>query len=221
MAADFCYQPPTDDIEIIHQDDDILVVNKPAGLLSVPGRLPEHKDSLVSRMQQQWPKTLTVHRLDMETSGVVVFALNKAAQSHMARQFQERKTHKTYIARIWGHPETDSGQVDVPLICDWPNRPKQKVCHEHGKQATTGWQTLQREENTTLVELNPITGRSHQLRVHMLHMGHVIVGDRFYAQGDALSFAERLHLHSQALQLSHPVSGETLSFESIAPFVGT
>lgn len=220
-TVDFIYQPPKGDIEVLYQDDDVLVVNKPAGLLSVPGRLAEHKDSLINRIQVQRPEALTVHRLDMETSGVMIFALNKAAQSHLSRQFQERQTEKTYIARIWGHPESSEGQVDVPLICDWPNRPKQKACHEHGKVAHTQWHVLNKEPQTTVVELKPITGRSHQLRVHMLFMGHPIVGDRLYASDRALAFSDRLQLHSQSLSVSHPISGHSLSFKSPAPFVGT
>lgn len=218
MKQAFQYQPPQDPITIIHQDEHVLVVDKPAGLLSVPGRLPEHKDSLISRIQQQWPTALTVHRLDMETSGVVIIALSKAAQSHLARQFQERLTEKTYIARIWGQPKTNEGLIDVPLICDWPNRPKQKIDHEHGKAAQTHWRVLQNEPQTTLVELKPITGRSHQLRVHMLHIGHPIVGDRLYATDDALSFSDRLQLHSQSLTISTEAKATPQTFQTPVPF---
>lgn len=218
MKPALIYKPPQKPIEVIHQDDHVLVVDKPAGLLSVPGRLPEHKDSLISRIQEQWPTALTVHRLDMETSGVVIFALSKAAQSHLARQFQERLTEKTYIARIWGQTETSEGLIDVPLICDWPNRPKQKIDHEHGKAAQTHWRVLESEPKTTLVELKPITGRSHQLRVHMLHLGHPIVGDRLYATGDTLSFSDRLQLHSQSLTICTESKTAPKTFQTPVPF---
>ncbi len=218
MKPPFIYQPPQDNIEILHQDDDILVVNKPAGLLSVPGRLPEHKDSLISRIQEQWSTALIVHRLDMETSGVMIFALNKTTQSHLAYQFQNRKVEKVYMARIWGHPTKDTGCIEAPLICDWPNRPKQKIDHQHGRHAITNWEMLKKEEKTTLVKLKPITGRSHQLRVHMLYLNHPIVGDRLYGTGDALNYSKRLHLHSQSLSIIHPNKKQPVFFTTQASF---
>lgn len=213
------YRPPTEPLlDIVYQDADVLVLNKPSGLLSVPGRRPEHQDSLQSRAQTLVAGSLTVHRLDMETSGLVVMALNKPAQAHLSQQFAQRQTEKSYIARIFGHPQTSSGVVELPLICDWPNRPKQKVDHEHGKAATTRWQVLSTEPETTLVELQPITGRSHQLRVHMLALGWPIVGDQLYATGAALIWADRLQLHSQQLIFTHPITGQRMRFESAVPF---
>ncbi len=161
---------------ILYQDEHIMVVNKPSGLLSVPGRLEEHKDSVMTRIQRDFPQAESVHRLDMATSGVIVVALNKAAERELKRQFREREPKKQYVARVWGHPQPAEGLVDLPLICDWPNRPMQKVCYETGKAAQTEYEVLEyAEDNTARVRLKPITGRSHQLRVHMLALGHPIL----------------------------------------------
>ena len=213
------YQPPMDPyLEVVHQDDDVLVLNKPSGLLSVPGRQAIHKDSLQRRAQAQFPTATTVHRLDMETSGLMVMALNKASHVALSRQFEQRQVEKQYIARVFGHLQASSGQVAVPLICDWPNRPKQMVDFDAGKQALTHWSVIKREPQTTLVQLKPVTGRSHQLRVHMLYIGHPIVGDQLYATGEALACSERLALHSQKLQFTHPVSNQVLAFDVAAAF---
>lgn len=198
------YQPSKDPIEITYQDQHILVANKPAGLLSVPGRLEQHYDSLWSRLVVDFADIQVVHRLDMATSGLMLLALTKDAERHLKKQFQYRLTHKIYYARVWGHVADDEGIIDLPLICDWPNRPRQKVCYEHGKPSQTRYQVIQREEKTTLVRLLPITGRSHQLRVHMMELGHAIVGDEFYAGSDAREFSSRLELHSAELSFYHP-----------------
>jgi tRNA pseudouridine32 synthase/23S rRNA pseudouridine746 synthase len=214
------YQPPMEPyLDVIFQDDDVLVLNKPSGLLSVPGRKPEHKDSLQGRAQQQFPTATTVHRLDMETSGLMVMALNKAAHKHISSQFENRLIEKQYVARVIGKLPDDSGSIDAPLICDWPNRPKQKIDHEHGKKALTHWRVLKHEEQTTLVELKPVTGRSHQLRVHMLHLGHPIVGDQLYAVNTEIMGADRMHLHSRELVFTHPESNKQMVFQSEATFV--
>ena len=205
-------------LEVVYQDDDVLVLNKPSGLLSVPGRQEIHKDSLQSRAQQQYPSATTVHRLDMETSGLIVMALNKPSHVSLSRQFEQRQIEKQYIARVYGHLEQDSGVIEVPLICDWPNRPKQMVDFEKGKKALTHWSVIDREQQTTLLELKPVTGRSHQLRVHMLYIGHPIVGDQLYAEGDALAWSERLELHSQKLKFCHPVSANDMGFDVTATF---
>lgn len=213
------YQPPLDPyLDVVYQDDAVLVLNKPSGLLSVPGRQEIHQDSLQSRAQQQFPSATTVHRLDMETSGLMVMALNKASHVSLSRQFEQRQIKKRYVARVFGCLNSDTGVVEVPLICDWPNRPKQKVDFDGGKSALTHWSVLNREQQTTLVELLPVTGRSHQLRVHMLHIGHPIVGDQLYAEGSALAWSPKLQLHSQAITFSHPDSGELLSFNLPASF---
>lgn len=215
----FHYAPPLDPyLTILYQDEDILVLDKPAELLTVPGKALEHRDSLQIRVQRVFPTATIVHRLDMATSGILIMALNKPAHVHLSRQFENRLTSKTYFARVFGHVEGDSGKVDLPLICDWPNRPKQMVDHEHGKPSQTHWQVVQRDTKSTLVELIPITGRSHQLRVHMLALGHPILGDRLYAHEEAKVNTPRLCLHAQMHEFSHPVSGEKLRFESLHPF---
>jgi len=226
---DFIYQPPMDPyLEIVFQDEDIVVLNKSSGLLSVPGRLPEHQDCLQNRVQRVLPTATVVHRLDMATSGIIIMALNKPAHVNISRQFEQRKTSKSYIARVFGHVKDHEGSVDLPLICDWPNRPKQKVDHENGKQSLTHYQVLSYSEpdsigkssgdESSLVELTPITGRSHQLRVHMLALGHPILGDRLYAHEQALALSSRLQLHARNLSLAHPVTGELLAFVAPCPF---
>lgn len=204
---------------VIYQDEDIIVINKPSGLLSVPGRAPENKDSVMTRLQATFPSAESVHRLDMATSGVIIVALNKAAERELKRQFREREPKKCYIARVWGHLEHDQGQVDLPLICDWPNRPLQKVCFETGKAAQTEYLVLSRDaDGSTRVKLTPITGRSHQLRVHMLALGHPILGDGFYAPPAAKAMAPRLQLHALELQVTHPVSQLPMHFRAEADF---
>lgn len=206
-------------MNIIYQDQHIIVVNKPSGLLSVPGRAPENHDSVLARVQAEFPAAQSVHRLDMATSGVIVVALTKAAERELKRQFREREPEKCYIARVWGHIELDEGLVDLPLICDWPNRPLQKVCFTTGKAAQTHYQVLSRDaDGSTRVKLTPITGRSHQLRVHMLALGHPILGDGFYAHPEAKAMAERLQLHAQELRITHPEFHTSMNFRADADF---
>ncbi|USD64970.1 bifunctional tRNA pseudouridine(32) synthase/23S rRNA pseudouridine(746) synthase RluA [Vibrio sp. SCSIO 43136] len=210
------YHPPTDPwLDISYQDDAIMVINKPSGLLSVPGRAPEHHDSVWSRVKAEYPEAEVVHRLDMSTSGLMLIAKTKQAERSLKKQFQYRLTHKVYYARVWGRVEQDSGEIDLPLICDWPNRPLQKVCYEHGKTAQTRYEVIEREANTTLVRLLPITGRSHQLRVHMLAIGHPIIGDGFYAHSEAKALSPRLQLHAAELTFYHP-STEQLEDQFVA-----
>jgi tRNA pseudouridine32 synthase/23S rRNA pseudouridine746 synthase len=221
MAAnpDFIYQPPmTPYLDIIYQDNDIVVLNKSSGLLTVTGRLPEHQDCLQTRVNKVLPSATIVHRLDMATSGIVIMALNKAAHINISRQFEQRLTKKLYIARVYGLVKKDSGEIDLPLICDWPNRPKQKIDFEHGKPSQTRYKVLSRDENSSLVELTPITGRSHQLRVHMLALEHPILGDRLYAHDKALTISPRLQLHAKMLTLQHPITNKELVFISESPF---
>ncbi|ATM97216.1 bifunctional tRNA pseudouridine(32) synthase/23S rRNA pseudouridine(746) synthase RluA [Yersinia frederiksenii] len=214
------YNPPRDPwLHILYQDEHIMVVNKPSGLLSVPGRAPENKDSVMTRIQADFPHAESVHRLDMATSGVIVVALTKAAERELKRQFREREPKKSYVARVWGHLAQDEGLIDLPLICDWPNRPKQKVCYETGKSSQTEYLVLSRDtDGSTRVKLSPITGRSHQLRVHMLAIGHPILGDRFYAHPEAKAMASRLQLHAQELCITHPEFGTVMHFKCEAPF---
>lgn len=196
----------------------MLVINKPSGLLTVPGKDPKHADSVINRINRVFPTAKIVHRLDMATSGILCLAMHKEAHRFLSIQFQDRLTKKRYVARVHGRLESKTGSVDLPLICDWPNRPKQKVCHESGKPSLTHYEVLEYEPNATRVSLTPITGRSHQLRVHMQSLGHVILGDRLYATGDALKAAERLQLHAQMLEICHPVSGKMMQFNAPDPF---
>ncbi|MBR9728360.1 bifunctional tRNA pseudouridine(32) synthase/23S rRNA pseudouridine(746) synthase RluA [Shewanella intestini] len=217
--ADFIYTPPTVPwLDIIHQDRDIIVLNKPSGLLSIPGRKIEYQDSVFQRVLAEHPNAQVVHRLDMATSGVIVLALRKNAERELKRQFRNRETAKTYYARVAGHMKPIE-KVSLPLICDWPNRPKQKVCHQTGKPSETGVEIISYAPRSTLVKLTPITGRSHQLRVHMMALGHPILGDGFYADPLAKSQSPRLLLHASRLQICHPYSGKPMTFEAATPFV--
>lgn len=213
---DFLYRPPTNPISILHADTDILIVSKPAGLLSVPGKT--EPDCLEARLRDQFSDSLTVHRLDMATSGLMVFARNKNAQRHLGLQFEKRVLKKTYIADVWGSLHPEKGTVDLPLICDWNHRPRQKVCFINGKTAQTEWEVMTRSERSTRVLLKPLTGRSHQLRVHMQSLGHPIWGDRIYAPDDAFYSADRLRLHALTLHLRHPTGGAWHKFTDPCPF---
>jgi tRNA pseudouridine32 synthase/23S rRNA pseudouridine746 synthase len=211
------YNPPDVPLSILHHDSAILIVDKPAGLLSVPGKDPGKEDCLIGRLRRVFPEVLLVHRLDCDTSGVMVFALNKAAQGNLGQQFEKRQTKKVYMARLWGHLEPKEGTVDLPLCVDWPNRPRQHVNHEQGKPAITDWRVQRHDGKTTRVRLMPQTGRSHQLRVHMLELGHPILGDPIYATGEALDYP-RMMLHAESLRIRHPETGKSLTFSAPVPF---
>ncbi len=211
------YEPPDTPLEIVHEDSELLIADKPPGLLSVPGKGPELADCLLTRLQSVFPEILLVHRLDRDTSGLMVFARTRHAQRHLGLQFEKRMVKKTYVARVWGIPAEQSGTIDLPLIVDWPNRPLQKVCFETGKSAQTDWKHIRSDDDTSRLRLFPKTGRSHQLRVHCLAIGHPILGDPFYATGPAQDF-ERLMLHAEELRLKHPEGGRSLKFRSKAPF---
>lgn len=216
----FVYNPPIKPyLDILYQDEDIVVLNKPSGLLSVPGREKKHKDSLALRLLRVWPLISVVHRLDQATSGLIVLTMRKSAQSHMGRQFQQKAIQKTYYARVEGIIKEDSGLIDLPLRCDWENRPRQIVDFEQGKSSQTQWHVVKREKQTTLVCLHPLTGRTHQLRVHMQALGHPIIGDEFYATpfGKKLS-PDRLALHATSITLTHPSSDQPISFFCTPPF---
>ncbi|QIE41124.1 RluA family pseudouridine synthase [Meridianimarinicoccus aquatilis] len=211
------YAPPDTPLDIVHSDHELLAVNKPPGLLSVPGKGPHLADCLIARIQAAFPTALLVHRLDRDTSGVMIFALTPAAQRHLGLQFEKRQTKKTYVARVWGEMAERRGTVDLPLCVDWPNRPRQMVDHENGRAALTDWKVQRYDQGTTRVRLMPKTGRSHQLRVHMLALGHPILGDPFYATGPARDFP-RLMLHAEELRLRHPDGGRGMAFRAPAPF---
>lgn len=204
--------------ELVYIDDTLIVVNKPAGLPSVPGRAEGLQDCMASRVQAMVADALVVHRLDMATSGLLVFARGKAAQRQLSLAFAQREVGKLYVAVVAGQVAHDSGEINLPLITDWPNRPRQKVDFETGKPSVTRYRVLSRSAHGTRVALEPITGRSHQLRVHLLALGHPILGDALYAPPDVLARAPRLLLHAQSLSLAHPVRGDALQFDSPAPF---
>ena len=211
------YTPPTDPLVILHEDHEVILVDKPAGLLSVPRKGEHLADCLLTRVQAVFPTALLVHRLDRDTSGVMIFAATRHAQRHLGLQFEKRQTKKTYAARVWGEMAEKTGTVDLPLIVDWPNRPLQMVCHETGKPAQTDWRVVRSGGGETRVRLMPKTGRSHQLRVHMLSLGHPILGDPFYATGVARDY-DRMMLHSETLQFRHPDGGKGMRITAAAPF---
>ncbi len=213
----YVYAPPPGPPVILHEDPAFLVVAKPEGLLSVPGKGPEKADCLIARLQRLYPRVLLVHRLDTDTSGVMVFARTSAAQAALAGQFERRETGKDYVARVQGEVEGERGTVDLPLVVDWPNRPRQHVNHETGRPAVTDWQVIGRAPGETRIRLMPRTGRSHQLRVHMMELGHPILGDPLYATGAAAAHP-RLMLHAERLSFAHPVTGERVEFAAPCPF---
>lgn len=215
MSSD--YAPPSDPLNILHEDHQIVVVDKPAGLLSVPGKGEHLSDCLLTRLQDAFPQTLLVHRLDRDTSGVMVFALTPHAQRHLGLQFEKRQTKKTYMARVAGRLEPKTGTIDLPIGVDWPNRPRQMIDHENGRNALTDWRVMKAGDTESRVHLMPKTGRSHQLRVHMLSLGHPILGDPLYAEG-ADAQHPRMMLHSEELRLRHPEGGIGMKFRSPAPF---
>ena len=211
------YDPPEGPIPVVHEDDHLLVVDKPAGLLSVPGRGEHLADCLIARLKEMRPEVLLCHRLDRDTSGIMVFALTKLAQRKMGRMFEVKRVRKRYVARVWGEVAEASGTIDLPLIVDWPNRPLQHVNHERGKPAVTDWRRMDVTDGTTRMRLMPRTGRSHQLRVHMRALGHPILGDPFYAEGPARDFP-RMMLHAEGLKFEHPVTGLMIRLEAPCPF---
>jgi tRNA pseudouridine32 synthase / 23S rRNA pseudouridine746 synthase len=214
------YTPPPDrGLEILYVDDALIVVAKPAGLLSVPGRGADKADCLISRLQAKFADALAVHRLDMSTSGLLLVARGPAMHSALSRLFRERQVHKRYLAEVEGCLATTAGEIELPLICDWPNRPRQKVDFEIGKHSLTRYRlvSIDAERQTSRLELEPVTGRSHQLRVHMAALGHPILGDELYGSGNPET-GERLHLHATDLAFVHPLSAEYLQFHCKAPF---
>ncbi|MCF6253894.1 MAG: RluA family pseudouridine synthase [Thiomicrorhabdus sp.] len=197
---------------IQYADNDIVIANKPSGLLSVPGRGPEKQECLASHLLLLYPTIKIVHRLDMDTSGLMVLALNAESHRHLSRQFQERETSKTYHAICAGIPSQQQGTIKLPMRCDWEKRPLQMIDFKQGKSAETHWKVIQQNSDTFLVELTPITGRSHQLRLHMKSLGHPILGDNLYADPISLTQSNRLLLHATTLSFQHPKSQEALTF---------
>ncbi len=211
-------------LKVIHEDETLIVLDKPAGLLAVPGRGPDKQDCLSARAQARWPDALVVHRLDMATSGLVVMARGIEAQRQLSRAFEQRQVHKRYTAVVTGtlhNPQPDNGwnTIDLPLTIDWPNRPRSIVSAELGKPSITRWRLVGTPtEDTTRLELEPVTGRTHQLRVHLQAIGHPILGDMLYATPEQQARAPRLLLHAHQLSLPHPRHGDTVHFQSPCPF---
>lgn len=214
---EFVYDPPDVPLSVLHIDGRILVLDKPSGLLSVPGKLEGREDCLMARLMAEYPEALLVQRLDCDTSGVMIFARDKVAQGFLGQEFEKRRAKKSYVARVWGAMEQESGRVDLPICADWPNRPKQMVDHVNGRQAVTDWEVISRAEGETRVRMYPLTGRSHQLRLHMTELGHPILGDPIYASGAAQEFP-RLMLHAETLGLHHPETKQWVSFSAACPF---
>ncbi|MFC5302459.1 RluA family pseudouridine synthase [Azospira restricta] len=212
--------PPDTGLDVVHADAALLVLNKPGGLLSVPGRGPGKDDCLARRAQAVYPDALIVHRLDMETSGLIVLARGAEMQRRLSAAFQSRQVDKGYVAVVDGRLAEAAGTIDLPLVADWPNRPRQKVDHELGKPSLTRWRRLAYDpaQDATRVALAPETGRSHQLRVHLLALGHPILGDALYAPPAAQAKAPRLLLHADTLAFAHPQNGAPLAFACPAPF---
>lgn len=218
VPASFDYHPPTDPwLTVVHADADIVVLDKPSGLLSVPGKDPALADCLEARVKDRWPTAAMAHRLDKDTSGVLVMCLNKKALGHVGQEFEQRRAKKSYVARVWGDVPGDEGRIELPLATDWENKPRQRVDWERGRMSVTEWRVEGRENGVTRVRLNPLTGRTHQLRVHMLELGHPILGDPFYATGEALAAADRLQLHAEELAFNHP-QGQWVNFRVPTPF---
>jgi tRNA pseudouridine32 synthase/23S rRNA pseudouridine746 synthase len=205
-------------LTLLFHDSDIIIVDKNADLLSVPGRGPDKLDSVFHRLTLQFDEVHIVHRLDMATSGIMVFARHKNALRHLQQQFQHRQTEKSYQAILAGRLTPSTGAINLPMRCDWPNRPRQIVCYEFGKKSLTRWRVMKYLDHATRVELMPVTGRSHQLRVHCNALGHPILGDNLYGTTESQTAAEHLCLHAQSLTFTHPSSGKRLTFTSPAPF---
>ena len=219
LNDNFIYSPPQEDLVIVYEDDDLVVIEKPAGLLSVPGRLPEHQDSAYLRVLAQFPQAKITHRLDMATSGILMFAKHRDAEVAVSKMFQARTVDKHYIALVQGQLDAE-GCVEVPLITDWENRPRQIVHFELGKPAKTLYQALSYDIETdiTRVLLTPITGRSHQLRVHMQYIGHPITGDKLYHPEPTRSPLKRMALHASFLAFQQPLSGQSVAIHGRVPF---
>jgi len=217
----FAYKPPTHiGLDILYEDAYLLILNKPSDLLSVPGRGPDKQDCMISRVQASHPGALIVHRLDMSTSGILVLALDKDTHRLLSQQFQQRQITKQYIAVVVGKLENPKGIIDQPMICDWPNRPKQIIDTEQGKPAQTSYETIEyaKKEDTSRLLLMPITGRTHQLRLHCQFIGHPILGDQLYGDEKARTMAGRLQLHASYISFTHPVTGNLVDISCAPPF---
>ena len=234
-SNDFIVPLCNEPVRVLYADDQLLFIDKPTGLLSVPGKLAANKDCLISRVQQghnvigeqsgkmandAYPEARIVHRLDMDTSGVMVLALNADCHRALSRQFEQRQTEKQYCAKVFGLVADDYGSIELPIISDWPNRPLQKICADTGKHAITRYQVISRNQadQSSRLLLKPVTGRSHQLRIHLAAIDHPILGCSFYAHPQARSASKRLLLHASQLTINHPINDKALTINSPAPF---
>lgn len=220
VIDNFVAPPCSAEIDILFRDAHLMLINKPSGLLSLSGKNPLNLDSVHYRLRQQWPTVTLLHRLDLGTSGIMLLALNKAANGNLTRQFQNRSITKTYTCVLAGHLAHDSGRIDAPIGKDPALFPRLKVCAEIGKAAVSDYQVLARLNNPprTRVLFTPLTGRTHQLRIHSAELGHPIAGCDLYGDADSLALADRLQLHASSLTFDHPVSGETIHWECACPF---
>ncbi len=219
MRSPHSYQPPPHcKLDVLYEDSDLVIVNKPAGLLSVPGRGKDKQDCMLHRLQTEYADVQAVHRLDMDTSGILLFARTADAQRAMSRLFEQRQIHKAYLARVWGTPADTRGRIDLPLIADWPNRPRQKIDFTRGKAALTHYELISGNGQHSLLQLIPVTGRSHQLRVHMSALGHPILGDPLYGTTLSRCASQRLLLHAEQLAFEHPFTGEPINLQCAAEF---
>jgi tRNA pseudouridine32 synthase/23S rRNA pseudouridine746 synthase len=219
MRSPHSYQPPAHSgLDVLYEDNELVIVNKPAGLLSVPGRGEDKQDCMLHRLQTEFKDAQPVHRLDMDTSGILLFARNADAQRAMSRLFEQRRIHKAYLANVWGLPSETSGSIHLPLIADWPNRPRQKIDFTRGKAALTHYQLIMSNAQHSLLKLTPVTGRSHQLRVHMSALGHPILGDPLYGTALSRGASQRLLLHAEQLAFAHPFTGQAINLQCHAEF---
>lgn len=219
MRTPHNYQPPPHySLDVLYEDSTLIIVNKPAGLLSVPGRGDDKQDCMLYRLQTEFADAQPVHRLDMHTSGILLFARGADAQRAMSRLFEQRLIHKAYLARVWGTPGEVRGSINLPLITDWPNRPRQKIDFSRGKCALTHYQLITGNRDHSLLQLFPVTGRSHQLRVHMSALGHPILGDPLYGTALSRYASQRLLLHAEQLRFEHPFTGKTVNLQCHTEF---
>jgi tRNA pseudouridine32 synthase/23S rRNA pseudouridine746 synthase len=203
---------------IVFQDDQLLVLNKPSGLLAVPGRGPDLQDCLSARVQRQFPEARVVHRLDRDTSGLLVMALTAGSQRDLSAQFAARTVEKWYIAVVFDRPEAEEGTIDLPMRKDFDHPPRHMIDQQFGRPAITCWRVIDRGPAESRLELKPITGRSHQIRLHLATIGHPILGDKLYAHAAALARSPRLMLHAEGLSLMHPTTGERVAWQNPCPF---
>jgi len=220
MIQAIAYNPPDHNgLHVLYRDDHLIIVNKPPGLLSVPGRGIEKSDCLLSRVRLEYPDADIVHRLDMPTSGIIIFALTSDTQRALSMLFEKKDIHKQYIARVFGELDSHKGVINLPLIADWPNRPRQKIDFMDGKPSKTSYQLISTDKNcNSLVKLLPITGRSHQLRVHMAALGNPILGDTLYGTDESREAGTRLLLHAEKISFIHPISNIEININCPAEF---